>query len=543
MLPEAIRHALAAGDYPAAAAMIERAAPLAWKHGELETLLKWMEALPEPTLHNHPLLCIYAATVTLLRTTSLDRAEPLVQLAAENDREGRLHGEVQLLRALVAMFQGDLPGGRAAAQEAVERLPPASVFHGLAVRTLSTLHLLAGDPVAAEQLLEQDLAVSEAAGDRLGLSANLRRLGSLALYRGELTRARSFYQRALDLSRDPSGRLWPMAGRVLTHLGELSIEQNRLEEALSFIRQAVDLLDSFVPSWNSGSYLLLARVRQALGDQAGALQALQTARERARGTDTALDDVYLEVQAARLALTQHDLASAGRWASAWGSRAASAAHPQAHDIETLVRSRIFSEMVQTTLARLFLARRQPGEALSLLARLEGPSSGCGVQGNRVEFLVLRALAEAALGQTDASLSDLGQALRLGEPEGFVRTFIDEGAPIVPLLREAARRGIAPDYARRLLSALEEDAQPRPVAPHAPARSPRPADAVAEPLTEREVDVLRLLRTSLTTPEIASELGIAPSTVRTFVKNLYGKLGVHRRLEAIQRAEEMGLLRA
>jgi LuxR family maltose regulon positive regulatory protein len=543
MLPEAIRHMLAAGDYQAAAGAIERAAPIAWKQGELATLQEWMESLPAEVLPDHPLLYVYSATVMLLCTASVDRVEPLVRLAADSDPQGRLRGEVHLLRALVAMFRGDLPGGRSAAQLAVQLLPRGSVFRGLAVRTLSALHLLAGDLAAADRLLEQDLAIGEAAGDRMGLSASLRRLGSLAVYRGELAKARSLYQRALDQSRDASGRPWPVAGRVLTHLGELALEENRLDEAQEFITQAVDLLDHFIPGWNSGAYVLLARLRHALRDESGARQALETARERARGTATAMDDVYLEVQAARLALMQHDLESAERWASVWASPAALAERPQAQDIETLVNSRVFSEMVQTTLARLHLALGQPGEALAVLARLDQVASSSGVPGNRIESLVLCALAKWALGQSDAAMGDIEMALRLAEREGFVRTFIDEGQAIAPLLQEASRRGIAPAHVGRLLAALEESVRERPAAPVAPPGTPPPTGRRIEPLTERELEVLRLLRTALTTPEIASELGVAPSTVRTFVKNLYGKLGVHRRLEAIDRAKELGLLSA
>ena len=540
MLPEAIRHMLAAGDYQAAAGAIERAAPIAWKQGELATLQQWMESLPAEVLPDHPLLYVYSATVTLLRTTSVDRVEALVRLAADHDPQGRLRGEVHLLRALVAMYRGDLPGGLSAAQPAVQLLPRESVFRGLAMRTLSALHLLAGDLAAAERLLEQDLAIGEAAGDRMGLSASLRRLGSLAVYRGELVKARSLYERALDQSRDASGRLFPVAGRVLTHLGELALEENRLDEAQEFITQAVDLLDHFIPGWNTGAYVLLARLRHALRDEAGARQALETARERARGTATAMDDVYLEVQAARLALMQHDLESAERWASVWGTPAAVAERPQAQDIETLVTSRLFSEMAQTTLARFLLARKQPGEALAVLECLEQVASSSGVPGSRVEFLVLCALAKSALGQGDAAMNDIEMALRLAEREGFVRTFIDEGQAIAPLLQQASGRGIAPDYVGRLMAALEQSTG---AFPSATPRTPPRTDGLVEPLTERELEVLRLLRTALTTPEIASELGIAPSTVRTFVKNLYGKLGVHRRLEAIERAEQLGLLSA
>lgn len=267
---------------------------------------------------------------------------------------------------------------------------------------------------------------------------------------------------------------------------------------------------------------------------------MQTARERATDIPTSVDDAHTELHAARLALAQHDLPSAERWASQWASTDAPVRRLTGQDIETLIRSQIFSQIVQATLARLSLARGNPQQALTMLDRMQGPSSE---PANRVEVQVLRALAKTALGQSDAAVEDLGVALRLGEQHGFVRTFLDEGEAIAPLLREAARRGMSPAYAERLLAALEEGSRPRPVAPARealPALKPTP---LVEPLTDRESEVPRMLRTALTTPEIAAELGVAPSTVRTFVKNLYGKLGVHRRLEAIERAEEVGLLRA
>jgi ATP/maltotriose-dependent transcriptional regulator MalT len=535
LLAEAIRHTLAASDYPTAAAMIERAAPVAWKQGEVATLSQWLEALPKDVLSGRPLLSIYYATLLLFRTASPDHIEGFVELAARNDTQGRLAGEVLLLRGLVAMFRGDLPGSVAAAKEALQRLPGESVFRGLASRALSAAHLMAGEVSEAERLLEQDLVASEASGDRLGLSASLRRLGSLALYRGELNKARAHYQRALDVSRDASGRLWPVAGRVLTHLGELALEENRLEEAQAAAEQAADLLERFFPGWNSGTYVLLARLRYLFGDEEGAHEALQTALARASSTATRMDDLYTWVQATRLALARHDLASAERWASEWASCADAPDPLKGPDIETMVSSRIFGEIVQATLARLLLARAQPQEGLLILDRLEEASPDLG---NRVEVHVLRALARDALGQREAAIEDLAVALRLGEQEGFMRMFLDEGEAIVPLLEEAARRGVVRGYAEMLLAAWREQSRPR---PPAIVRPPGKPDSLIEPLTEREQEVLGLLSTSMTTPEIAAELGVAPSTVRTFVKNVYGKLGVHRRLEAIERAEELRLL--
>ena len=543
MLAEAIHHTLAAEDYDGAATLIEQAVPPAWRQGELAALLHWTDSLPESVLLAHPLLSLYTATGILIRTSSLARVESLVRAAAEHDPDGRLRGEVAVVQALVAMYQADIPRALSLAEQAVELLPNSSLFRGLATRTLSGLYLLAGDPAAAERLLEADVVASELSGDRLGLSASVRRLGSLALYRGELRKARTLYQRSLDLSRDARRELWPVAGRILTHLGELSLECNQLDDAADFLTQAVDLLDRFMPGWSATGHMVLARLRQALGDEAGARQAMETARQLARATETPMDDVYLEIQAARLALQQRDFASAERWAADWISGAAQRPASETPDVEGFIRSRMFHDMGQTTLARLHLARARPDQALAVLEPLLDKSDSPHASGNRIEFLALRALANRARGQTERALQDLGSALQLAEPEGLVRTFIDEGEPMRLLLREAVRAGVAVEYASRLIAILEASPQPGTTAVPRASVAVSPPASLVEPLTEREVEVLRLLQTSLTTPEIAYEMGIAPSTVRTFVKSVYGKLGVHRRIEAIDRARELDLLRA
>jgi LuxR family maltose regulon positive regulatory protein len=541
LLPDAVRHALEAQDFESAAEMIESAVPDLWKRGEVATLLQWMEALPEETLRAHPRACAYSAVILHLRSTSFALVERRLQLAEESDLEGCVRGEIALLHAMQEMFRGETAGGLVWARRAFEQIPQGSILRGLALRVLSGLCLLAGDMKAAQDLLERDLAVSQSVGDRLGLSASLRRLGSMAMYSGELRRAQALYERALDLSRDPDGHLWPTAGRVLTHLAEVALERNDLDKAEEHIQQALELLERFMPGWDAGAYAVLAHVRLAQGDQEGAQEALEVAWHRARGTETRLDDVYLEVQAARLDIWRGDLASAERRAS--DCAVAPPARPRGQDIDGLVGSRLFQEMLQTTRVRLHLARRRPEEAFQVLQELQEAAAGDAGGGGRIETLMLRALANSARGRIEAGLDDLGRAFELAEPEGFFRTFVDEGEPMRRLLREALRRGVGGAYAARLLEALDApSARNLTAATRLKPRASRP-EVLVEPLTEREVEVLRLLQTSLTTPEIAGELGIAPSTVRTFVKNVYGKLGVHRRLDAIDRAVELGLLRS
>jgi len=177
------------------------------------------------------------------------------------------------------------------------------------------------------------------------------------------------------------------------------------------------------------------------------------------------------------------------------------------------------------------------KALELLARLLSTAEETGATGYVIESLALQAMALQAKDERDQALIALERALSLAEPEGYVRTFVDEGAPMGELLREAAVRGIAPQYVSELLSALgatlsHASAELGKV-PHTP--------TLIEPLSERELEVLRLLTTRLSTPEIAEELVISVNTVRSHIKSIYSKLNVHRRMEAVQRAKELGLL--
>jgi LuxR family maltose regulon positive regulatory protein len=184
------------------------------------------------------------------------------------------------------------------------------------------------------------------------------------------------------------------------------------------------------------------------------------------------------------------------------------------------------------LARILVAQGRLDEALDLLARLLKVAKAAGAMGDVIEILVLQALACQAQGEIDQALTALERALSLAEPEGYVRVFIGEGAPMGELLRQSAARGVAVDYVHKLLAALEAEG-------HEIQRLAK--IQLIEPLSERELEVLRLLATSLSTAEIAEGLFIAVSTLRTHAKSIYGKLDAHSRREAVARAQELGLL--
>jgi DNA-binding NarL/FixJ family response regulator len=195
------------------------------------------------------------------------------------------------------------------------------------------------------------------------------------------------------------------------------------------------------------------------------------------------------------------------------------------------------EFEHVTLARVLLARSTSDRAdrsllgaMGLLERLLEAAEAGERTGSAIDILILQALAHRMRGDVPAALAPLARALTLAEPEGYVRTFVDEGWPMAVLLEAAAKRGIVPSYSRRLLAAVgkAEDAPPA-------------KQDLIEPLSERELHVLRLLGTDLAGPEIARELVVSLNTVRTHTKNIYAKLGVNSRRAAIRRAEARGLL--
>jgi LuxR family maltose regulon positive regulatory protein len=167
------------------------------------------------------------------------------------------------------------------------------------------------------------------------------------------------------------------------------------------------------------------------------------------------------------------------------------------------------------------------EAMGLLERLLHAAEEGKRTGSVIEILVLQALAHQMQGDLSAALTPLERALTLAEPEGYIRIFVDEGPPMAVLLEEAMKHGIAPNYVRQLLTAFGKAEDRPPV-----------KQVLIEPLSERELEVLRLLRTDLNGPEIARELIVSLNTIRTHTKNIYSKLGVNDRRAAVRRAEEL-----
>jgi LuxR family maltose regulon positive regulatory protein len=337
-------------------------------------------------------------------------------------------------------------------------------------------------------------------------------------------------ERALQLALE-HGEPMPLGTEdVYIEISKLHRERGDLAAAATALRTAKRLGEQIeLPDWRYRWCVARARLLETLGDMDGALDLLDEA-ERVY-VRTPLPDVHpIAAQRARIWIKQGRLEAARRWVRERGLAADDDLcflHESEHS--TLARALIagYSESGQERLIR---------EAVGLLEGLLDAANEGQRMGSAVELLVLLSLAHDARGDAPRALASLERALQLAEPQGYVRVFVDEGPPMAALLREAAKRGIAPQCVARLRAAFET-----PAASGEAASTGSVVQPLIEPLSRRELDVLCLLATELNGPEIARELVVSLNTMRTHTKNIYSKLGVHSRRAAIRRAEELHLL--
>ena len=281
------------------------------------------------------------------------------------------------------------------------------------------------------------------------------------------------------------------------------------------------------------AYLSLARLKQARGDAAGARNALRQADQAVRGWDTPEIVAEMAAHRARLWLAQGNLSEAIRWIQQSGERT-NKEPTYLHEFELL------------TLARVLIAQGSAQrdeqtlhEAMGLLEQLRQEAEAGGRMGRVMEVLMLQALTLSqnpvrgqGWGDTDEALDTLSRALALAKPEGYVRMFADEGAPMARLLYECAARGIAPEYAGQLLTAFAEVDPAQPKGSHS---------EMVEPLSARELEVLALIAEGHSNQEIAAKLHLSLNTVKVHSSNIYGKLGVNSRIQAVAKAKTLGIL--
>jgi LuxR family maltose regulon positive regulatory protein len=522
---EAIEHAIAGGHVDRAAELLEVALPALGRDRQEAALRGWLERLPEEVIAERPALSNGFAGA-LLSTGHFDGVERHLQNAerwletgagfADGEEVDRLAGSVAVHRAGLSLVTGDPAGTVAHARRALSLLGPDDhLGNGASHALMGLASWSGGDLETARTAYEQSLGSMEAAGhlaDVLGLCIAL---GDILVAQGRLGDAMRTYERALRLGPEHDVPLLRGTADMYVAMSAVHLERNDLESARRLLEQSAALGEHLgLPQNPYRSRVSMSRLREAEGGLGAAVELLDEAARVYVG-DFSPNVRPVPAVRARVLIRQGRLGDALAWSRDRGLTA--------EDELSYLR-----EYEHLTLARLLLAQGSLDEASDLLERLLGAVTVGHREGVVIEILVLLALVARQRGDLPAALASLERALTLAEPEGYVRLFVDEGAPMTALL-EAARGTEVAAYAEGLLVALHAQ------------DSPPAAQDLVDPLSQRELDVLRLLGTELAGPEIAAELVVSLNTVRTHTKAIYAKLGVNSRRAAVRRGDELGLL--
>ncbi len=539
---EAIQYALRAEDFERAVHLIEEHSDPIWRQGEHIKLRRWLASLPIELVYAKPQLAIFHAEGQFVSgqqeaaEQSLLAAEQMLDQIPAADR-GNLAGRAAATRAFLAFYQGDMPGIIRHSREALDSLPENdAAWRSSAANAIGDAHIIKGDMAAAQQVQTVSLEASKAMGNIYMTLVASMKLAITLRHQGHLQQAVDICRQQLQLAEENGLSQTVVAGWLLAIWGEVLAETNDLETALQLANRGVDLTmrggraaDVAMLGW---SYICLTRVLFSTGNTAGAGETVQTIENIALETDfPPWITRMIAAWQARIWLAQGRLETACQWVDENGFDTPGASG-QLQEVDFFL---MFDYLV---LSRILIAQERLDEAAGLLTQLLEVTRAQGQTAREIEILLLQTLTFQAAGKTDRALSALEDALTLAEPAGFMRTFVDEGPPLAHLLQKATAQGIAPNYASRLLSALPTEQggiKENIAAIHIP------HSTLMEPLSEREREVLQLIAEGLTNREIADRLYLSPNTVKVHSRNIYGKLDVHNRTQAIARARALGIL--
>jgi LuxR family maltose regulon positive regulatory protein len=546
---DAIHHTFAVEDFERVAKLAELNWPAMNESVQSIKWLGWLKKLPEEIIRARPVLCVNCAWA-FLNAGELEAAEAKMRDAEYWLEPKTITGErsdasssemvvvdekqykslpvvLAIARAYHAQAIGDISGTIKYAQRVLDLSPEGALqFPGVASSLLGLAQYASGNLDAAYRAFSDGLASMDPYD---AISGNFV-LAGIKLAQGQLNTALSIYEKAIRLVLE-RGEPMPLGTEDLySGISELHRERGDLETAAQDLLTGRELGEQVeLPDWQHRWYIAQARLHETKGDLDGALDLLEEAERRFVRTPVPIIRPIAALKT-RIRIAQGKIAEALDWVLA-------------RDLSVDDDISYLHEFEHMTLARVLIAQEKRGpaedsihDAQGLLERLLQAAEEGGRKGSVIEILVLQALAHDAQGNLPPALVSLERALTLAEPEGYVRIFVDEGEAMRLLIEKQSHNRDHPlsGYAHKLLTAFTQPAiTTKSVIIH------QKSDMI-EPLSERELEVLRLLSTDLNGPEIARELTVSLSTVRTHTQNIYAKLGVNNRRAAVRRAEELDL---
>jgi len=540
---EAVRHALLAQDWEQAATLIEHAIPpMLWQRSELPLVQQWLERLPPAVIRSRPRLC-FAYALVLYYVSSVgattfwleaaeaglaqQQAASLALLAEEQAALDDLRGELFTLRARMGVLDGDGQKMHKLCQHALTHLSPANrLARSEVLYSQSIADFLLGDLVPATQKALEGAALAQEVGNVPQALEHLAHVMRCLYYRGQFQEALRIAQRADQVGRMPGGLHLPMMSEVFLTQALVMLEWNRPDDALELARQAIELRKQkgFI-LYGYIAYPVLLEVQLALGELEAAASTLQQAEHL---LVTHLHDswffraMFLTSPQVRFWLRRGET-----------QRAALVLEGQLRRPDKPPAS-LARAIEECALVRLRLVQGKPQEALTLLVPVLEEATNRQWGKHVIELLILQALARQMQQEEQAAISALAQAVHLAKPEGYIRSFVNEGAPMAALLatlRERERKHGPTPYLDSVLAAFAQEG--------AAVQATQPL--LPDCISPREREVLHLLAQGCSNQEIAEVLVVTVETVKRHVSSLLSKLGVDNRTQAAMRARSLGLL--
>ena len=527
---EAIEYALRANDLDRVADLVSSVAETVWRRGEHGKLGRWLNALAVESVRAKPILACFYAWIQFasgqqdLAEASLQATESaLIESGQSSDSVIALRGKIAAIRAAMATYRSDGAESIRQAQKALEYLPARDgIWRDTASVALGDAYVFTGDYLRAHEVHRDSLQKIQITGNAyLYVICSYKLMMSLKAL-GKLQLAIQLCQESWQYAQDHGIAHTAVIGMLFAIWGDLLAEVNDLDGATRLVEKGVVLAQSgadvVILGW---AQMCLTRVLFSKGAYSEAAGIIQ---ETKNSPLPPIISNQLTGWQIRIWLARNESSSAIQWGKEQGLT------PEGEYDHV-------GGLVYIAFARILIIQGCYPEASELLQRLLADTEVGHHTSRAIQVLNLTALNLKAWGDSEKALSAISSALKLAQPGGFIRIFVDEGPPMAHLLYEALGRGIAPEYVQRLLAAFpvaeSEQATPQ--------KTQTPESDLIEPLSERELEVLGLFAQGLTNSEIASRLFLSPHTVKTHSSNIYSKLGVHRRTQAVARARALGIL--
>jgi LuxR family maltose regulon positive regulatory protein len=524
-IPEAISHAFDAANTEKAAELIEQNASGLLIRGEFTTLLGWIENV-EALADKHPWICIDAAWAYTLSGKS-DVVEPWLikveeRIAKNNLSNDNLLGNMAAIRAYVSASRGDAHKAISFAHEALDYLPETNrLIRNVVTMTLGSAYRIKGNVLEATQALEKAGQLGHQVGNLYLELGAIYRLADILFAQGRLNQAYDSYNEMLRLATRPDGQQLHAAGMAYFGLSMIVYEWGDLETAGKDSQLAIELCKL----WGhiiqlAESYVMQSRVYLAEGKIDDAQHALNNAENLSRTYSLGSRvNSWLNAFRVRLWLAQNNMEATANWAENYNEINFDADFAYLREAEYLA------------LVRVRITQKEYESALRIIEKLESAAERTGRIGSLIEILALKAIAYQAMNDIPKALNALERALSLGQPEGYLRIFVDEGPSMYELLRHAGSKGIESHYVAKILSKEKQESD----------LSDQKEQPLIDPLSDRELEILQLLADGCSNQDIAKQLIIAVGTVKAHTVSIYRKLNVNSRMQAVVRARELNLL--